>query len=119
LEIMIPIYNPKIISAREHNTTWCNVFQSFSQYVWYNLADRHSLNLNWDERGITDDLVYWLKSHSRYIPGRRVIAQKAKHEDVDGNDIDLYIRIKKDEYLRFALQAKVLKKNKRYDSLGD
>ncbi|HEX8429182.1 DUF6615 family protein [Hymenobacter sp.] len=82
-------------------------FGSLACKVWDDLGGRHSFNMHWDERGITDELVYQLlKRRSPHIQVFKAISEKTY-----GHDIDLFIEAdeaKPDQYIWLCLQAKVM-----------
>lgn len=79
-------------------------FGALACKVWDDLGGRHSFKMHWDERGITDELVYQLLK--RRSPHIRVF--KAISEKTYGHDIDLFIEAKPDQYIWLCLQAKVM-----------
>ncbi len=86
----------------------CDLFIEIALRAWEELADRHDYLIGLDERGITDTIVYYIIKHHSSYPGRIIKVRKAVRESIEGNDIDLYIRVFGGGYARIALQAKVL-----------
>jgi hypothetical protein len=102
-----------------NQTNRCNLFQSISQYIWNQLGQMHFFGLDWSELGITDEIIYFIRRYSYLNKDYSILIQKAKNENIRGNDIDLFIEAQPNKYYWFALQAKVLKQNKSYATFLD
>jgi hypothetical protein len=80
----------------------------------------HDVKTNLKEVGITADiLVEILRYHKKKGIPLGVIAQEGKNESIYGSDLDVFVEVKPNEYVWYALQAKLLKANNRYDEFYD
>lgn len=94
-------------------TLRCGVFSDLAEHVWNKIIYSHEVHLDEDERGITRHLTTVLR-HNNNIglwsnPGFR--------EYENGSDIDVFVETGINEFIWFALQAKLLKVNHKYDGV--
>ncbi|WP_281846767.1 hypothetical protein [Olleya namhaensis] len=98
----------------------CKLFESIASEVWDRIIRAHDVGLNLREEGITYDILVDILSFSKYkIKNFDVYAKPGYDENKYGSDIDLFIETSKNKYRWFALQAKILKSNNRYNTLRD
>mgnify|MGYP003534107135 CR=1 FL=1 len=98
----------------------CQLFKDIADKVWFRILRKHKLGLNDKEVAITNDIIAdILEYRITHLKNFDVYARDGYLESVYGNDIDLFVEIYPDEYKWFALQAKLLKKNNKYNSLRD
>lgn len=106
----------KVISATDR----CKLFEGISSEVWNRIMLAHDVQIDLPEIGITSDLIVDILRFSKYhLANFDVYAKTGWNENVYGADIEIYIETSVNHYIMFALQAKVLKKNNRYDTLRD
>lgn len=98
----------------------CFLFKDIADRVWQRIARKHKLGMNDKEIAVTNDIIAdILEYHSITLKNFDVYARDSYLESEYGSDIDIFIETHKNKYRWFALQAKLLKKNKRYDTLRD
>ena len=109
------LLTPKALATKIVFTPVRRQFEALACKVWDDLGGRHSFKMHWDERGVTDELVYQLlKRRSPHIQVFKAISEKTY-----GHDIDLFIEAKPDHYIWLCLQAKVMYESPRavYDAI--
>ncbi|WP_040250191.1 hypothetical protein [Psychroserpens mesophilus] len=98
----------------------CNLFQNIATEVWKRIIRAHDVGVNLREEGITYDILVDILQFSKYYSGNfDVFAKSGYDENVYGSDMDVFVETSKNQYRWFALQAKILKSNNRYDTLRD
>lgn len=98
----------------------CTLFQNMAGEVWRKIIHAHDVGMNVPEIGITTDIIINILQYSKYHRQNfEVFARNSWNENQYGSDIDLYVETTPGSYVWFALQAKVLKTNKRYTTLRD
>ena len=98
----------------------CKLFEQIAEEVWKRINRAHEVGVDLHEEGITRDILVDILQFSKYQKANfNVYAKKGENENVYGSDIDIYVETIKGHYKRYALQAKILKKNKRYTTLRD
>lgn len=106
----------KPISATDR----CTLFKAIAANVWDRTKCAHEVDINIPEIGITADvLIDILQFSKNNISNFDVFARHSWNENTYGSDIDIFVETTLDNFRWFALQAKVLKKNNRYDTLRD
>lgn len=106
----------KAISATDR----CKLFEGISSEVWNRIKLAHDVQTDLPEIGITSDLIVDILQFSKYHHANfDVYAKPGWNENTYGADIEIYVETNVNNYVMFALQAKVLKKNNRYDTLRD
>lgn len=101
-------------------TDRCKLFKNIATDVWNRIQLAHDVNVDLPEIGITADILVDILQFSKYhIANFDVYAEKGWKENIYGSDINVFVETNIGEYRWFALQAKILKKNNRYDTLRD
>ena len=103
-----------------NHTKRCHLFQDISKSVWGKIIAAHSVSIDVPEIGITADILVQLLHFSKVAqPNFDVFTKKGWNEKTYGSDLDVFVEVGGREFVWFALQAKVLKKNNRYTTLRD
>ena len=99
------------------HTSLCELFVRVSEGMWYKIANYHYLGINVPEIGLTADIIYELTNWGNITGKAECYIRPASDESINGNDIELYIKNSSGTYNHYAVQAKVLKKDKKYSGL--
>jgi hypothetical protein len=103
------------------NSERCDLFKKIAEIVWKKIARAHKYNINLPEIGITKEIILeLLEFQSTNVQGFDVYAKPGYNESLYGSDLDVFVETNPKEYRWFALQAKMLKKqktNSRYTTL--
>lgn len=96
----------------------CRLFEEIADKVWKRICRKHSLGLNDKEEGITNDIIADIVEYhqNNYIDNFDVYARAGYKESITGSDIDLFVETEIDQYIWYPLQAKLLKKDRKYYS---
>lgn len=98
----------------------CTLFERIASEVWHRIIEAQDVGVNLREEGITYDILVDVLRFSKYHKGNfEVFAKTGYDEHIYGSDIDVFVETSKNQYRWFALQAKILKCNNRYDTLRD
>lgn len=98
----------------------CQLFKDIAERVWHRIDRKHKLGINDKEIAVTNDIIAdILEYHQTTLKNFDVYARESYLENEYGSDIDVFIETYDNQYRWFALQAKLLKKNKRYDTFRD
>lgn len=100
-------------------TNRCHLFELIARYVWDSIVHNHKYKLHKSEIGITNDIIALIRDHKLRNQNFGVWANLAIKESIYGCDIDVFVETGIDEFIWYALQAKVLKLNGRYERLRD
>lgn len=101
-------------------TERCELFEQIAETVWERIIEAHEVNINLNEIGITADILVKIQHYNKKgIPNFDLYAKPSWEENYFGSDIDVFVETRPNKYRWFALQAKILKKNNRYDTLRD
>lgn len=97
----------------------CQLFEEIADKIWRRICRKHSLGLNDKEEGITNDIIADIVEYHRdnYLNNFDVYARAGYKESTTGSDIDLFVETEIDQYIWYPLQAKLLKKDRKYHSL--
>ncbi|VXC15744.1 DUF6615 family protein [Maribacter litoralis] len=106
-----------LISTINKHTSLCELFVRVSELVWHKIANYHHLGINVPEIGLTADIIYELTNWGIITGKADCYIQNAYNEAKNGNDIELFIQNNSGTYDHYALQAKVLKSDKKYKGL--
>ncbi|MBW8243160.1 hypothetical protein K1F50_10140 [Muricauda oceani] len=106
-----------LVSTVNKHTSLCQLFIRISEAVWHKIAAYHNLGIEVPEIGLTADLIYELTNWGNITGKADCYIRKAFDESVNGNDVELYIKNNMGTYDHYALQAKVLKNDKKYKGL--
>tara|TARA_A100000171_G_scaffold46746_1_gene51925 strand:+ start:15844 stop:16719 length:876 start_codon:yes stop_codon:yes gene_type:complete len=102
------------------NSGRCILFERIASEVWNRIIRAHDVNVNLREEGVTYDILVDILRFSKYHSGNfDVYAKPGYDENKYGSDIDVFVETSKNQYRWFALQAKILKSNNRYNTLRD
>lgn len=108
------------MSKRIEDTKRCRLFEEIAETVWNKIIRAHDVKMDLKEIGITADIIVDILHYNKKgIPNFDVYARPGWDENTYGSDIDIFIETDPGDYCWFALQAKILKKNKRYTTLRD
>lgn len=91
-----------------HRTSASKLFEDIAQYIWESLGERHRLKVSWGETSITDEIMYKVAAAIDRYPDIKVELYKSFKEYRFGHDLDLFVEVAKNQYIWFALQAKVM-----------
>lgn len=97
----------------------CELFEELSANIWRGVSENNANGNELSEDGITKNKI--VSSIQRYVKStrdRRIFAQKAIDEKRRGADLEIYIEVDHDSYLRFIFQAKVLKRDGKYNDVA-
>lgn len=106
-----------LVSPINKHTSLCELFVRVSESVWNKIANYHHLGINVPEIGLTADLIFELTNWGSLTGKAECYIQNAYNESINGNDVELYIKNTSGTYDHYALQAKVLKSDKKYKGL--
>jgi hypothetical protein len=91
-----------------HRASASKLFEDIAQYIWDSLGERHRLNISWGETSITDEILYKVAAAIDRYPDIKVELYKSFKEYRFGHDLDLFVEVASNQYIWFALQAKVM-----------
>ena len=98
----------------------CKLFEDIAEDVWKRVNMAHDVGINLNECGLTKDILVDILHYNKLgVPNFDVYARPSYDEPTYGSDMDVFIEVRDGQYIWIALQAKLLKKNKRYDTLRD
>ena len=101
-------------------TDRCTLFKNLASEVWSKIIYAHAVGVDLPEIGITADIIVEILQYAKnHISNFDVFAKPGWNEQLYGSDLDIFIEVQPNQFRWFALQAKVLKKNNRYDTLRD
>ena len=98
-------------------TKRCELFELIAEDVWDSIVHNHRASVHKNEIGITSDIVSVIRNHHNLNPNFGVWSNPAVNEDVNGGDIDVFVETATNQFLWYALQAKVLKIGNKYERL--
>ncbi|SDL36081.1 hypothetical protein SAMN04488034_103312 [Salinimicrobium catena] len=101
------------------STNRCKLFESISEEIWNKVIYNHSTGINVSEIGITNDIIATIRYHHKKIPNFGVWSNPGYKEIDNGSDIDIFVETSSGNFIWYALQAKVLKLNKKYLGTAD
>lgn len=108
-----------LINKKQTVKNICQLFQIISSTIWYEISENNAFGNQLSEDGITKNKIISLIQHYvRKTKDTRVFAQKAINERSRGADLDIYVEVEPDSYLRFLLQAKILKRDGKYHDVA-
>lgn len=99
-------------------TNRCNLFKDIADEVWAHVIYNHSARTEVSEVGVTNDIIAAIRNHYNRIPNFGVWANRGYNEIIHGSDIDIFVETTVGNFVWYALQAKVLKLNGRYDDMA-
>jgi hypothetical protein len=95
------------------------LFESISEKVWEKLARNSRRGNSLFEEGITrGEIIDLIISYAENNQSKKVLAQKAKNEKANGGDLEIYIELQKNKYIRLFLQAKLLHEKNLYNNFA-
>ncbi len=98
----------------------CDIFKKIASSTWNRIVEAHEVGIDLPEIGITADILVKILKYSRSgLPTFDVFARKSLNENTYGGDLDVFVEVGGGKHMWFALQAKILKKNRKYDTLRD
>jgi hypothetical protein len=95
----------------------CSFFKALSKCVWHKIIESHSVEIDVPEIGTTSQLVTRIRIFAKQQRQIEVWANHSYKESKHGNDIDLFVEVEDGRFIWYALQAKVLKQNNKYEGL--
>jgi hypothetical protein len=98
-------------------TKRCELFEIIADDIWDSIVDNHREGVHKNEIGITNDIVTIIRRHHRLHPNFGVWSNPGVDEDTNGGDIDIFVETDLNQFLWYALQAKVLKIGDKYERL--
>ncbi|EAQ40460.1 MULTISPECIES: hypothetical protein [unclassified Dokdonia] len=105
-------------SKRIEETLRCQLFQGIAAEVWDDIVYHHNVSVNKPEIGVTAKIIADIRNfRTAYEQNFDVYARAAKDEATYGGDIDIFLETTPGCYKWFALQAKVLFKDNKYQTL--
>lgn len=100
------------------STNRCKLFNLIAEEIWEKIIFNHSTGINAAEIGITNDIIAKIRYHHNHISNFGVWSNPGYKETNYGSDIDIFVETSPGNFIWYALQAKVLKQNKRYDDMA-
>jgi hypothetical protein len=91
-----------------HRTSVSKLFEDIAQDIWESLGKRHRLKVSWGETSVTDEILYKVAAAIDNYPDIKVELYKSFKEYRFGHDLDLFVEVAANQYIWFALQAKVM-----------
>lgn len=99
-------------------TLRCRLFEGIAEEVWDDIVYHHTVSVNKPEIGITAKIIAdILNFRVAFEQNFDVYARASKDEATYGGDIDVFVETKPGCYKWFALQAKVLFSDNKYQAL--
>jgi len=102
---------------RLNATCRCELFELIAEDVWKHIAHNHAQGVSTAEIGITKDIIAVIVRHYKLNRNFGVWADRARFEHDLGADIDVFVETETNQFLWYALQAKVLDVDGHYDDL--
>ena len=119
ISLLVPLLIGYIIPRYKKEAS-CRLFKKLSKDVWNKVIRTHAVNLDPREIGITTDLITEiLHFHTENKKNISVYAKEGKNEGTYGSDMDVFVEVIPGLFRWYALQAKVLKKDKKYNFKSD
>jgi hypothetical protein len=102
------------------DTSRCHLFEDIADEVWNWIVDGVSVGVDEDECGITKKIIIKILKHRNAIRDNFDVFVKPGWREPDfGSDIDVFVEVSPNQFHWFAMQAKLVKANNRYDKLRD
>lgn len=102
-----------------HTSKRCRLFEKISSDVWRLLVRNHRTSTQAYETGITNNtIIPEIRDNALSNPNIGVWANNSFKEIEHGSDIDIFVETIPGVYIWWALQAKVLKLNGRYEGVS-
>lgn len=98
-------------------TNRCFLFEEIAEEVWHDIVYNHRERVQVNEPGKTNDIVALIRNHARRNLNFGLWSNNGYNEAIHGSDIDIFVETSADNFIWFALQAKVLKLNGTYDGM--
>lgn len=110
-----------VVMARKKSVnceSTCEWADNFSSSVWYRISfcRRNSNSLRIFETTITQDLLFDF-CHLSSV-NEKIVMLESGDELTNGNDLEMFISIRKNRYIRFPVQAKIVYKDERYRKMN-
>lgn len=103
-----------------HEPKICRFFEEIAESTWNRIIEAHEVGVDLPEIGITADILVKILQYSKStLPNFEAYAKKGWNEKKYGSDIDVFLEVGRGQFVWFALQAKILKKDNRYTTLRD
>jgi len=99
------------------NSFRCKLFEKISEEVWDSIVFNKRVGLPKSETGITNDVIASIRTEVALNKNIAVWANLGQYEKTFGSDIDIFVETFKNEFIWYALQAKVLKLDNKYERL--
>jgi len=106
------------MNIRIEETLRCKLFEGIASKVWNDINHHHKVKIDMPEIGITSHIIADILTYRiNFEKNLDVYTNKAYDENTYGGDIDVFVETDPNRYRWFALQAKALKHNKKYDTI--
>lgn len=99
-------------------TNRCHLFEDIADEIWAHVIYNHRAGMDVSEIGITKDIIAAIRNHFNTIPNFGVWANPGYNEDLNGSDIDIFVETTTGNFIWYALQAKALRLNGRYQDMA-
>lgn len=99
-------------------TNRCILFEEIAEHVWKHVIHNHSASMDVSEIGVTKDIISSIRNHANRIPNFGVWANPGYNEDENGSDLDVFVETTTGQFVWYALQAKALRQNGRYQDMA-
>jgi hypothetical protein len=93
------------------------LFELIAEEVWDSIAFNHGRGIQKSELGITNDIVSVIRENYYMHRNFGIWANLGVNEADNGGDLDIFVETDANQFLWYALQAKVLKVGGTYDRL--
>lgn len=95
----------------------CDLFNKISKSVWENIVFNHSVRTEVAEIGLTNNIIATIKNFASLKRNSNIgiWANNGWKENLYGSDLDIFVERTKGWFEWYALQAKVLKTDGKYD----
>ena len=95
------------------------MLKKIAKNTWNRFPFSYAYKVKYSETTITENILYYIYQHNLSKPNVSIDIFEAKNEKANGNDLEIWYEIKKDEYLFIALQAKKVDiTSKKYKSIS-
>lgn len=102
-----------------HSSKRCRLFIKIAEDIWNLVIRNHRTNTQANEPGITNNIIAEIRDNVLSFPNIGVWANNGFREIDHGSDIDVFVETVPGVYIWWALQAKVLRLNGRYEGVSD
>lgn len=97
----------------------CKLFESIATDTWRDVIYHHGVAIQMQEPGQTNRIIAEIRQNVLAHPNIGVWANNGFREIDHGSDMDIFVETRTGEFIWWALQAKVLRLNGRYEGLSN